>query len=175
MTPAPHTVPNPLVAHLTHTLATASWVVFALLFGPPLLRLLFGRRRHRRRRHHAPLLFGPPDYDTYIASAAWRRKCDRYWAGAGRRCHWPGCRSKRNLQVHHMTYDHFGRERMRELVGLCRPHHDEIGRLFDVHKPGALAAQRRFLRRHPGVGVRDGLLHLRPLVDDDERSPAHLP
>lgn len=170
----PTTLPSPLVAHLTHDLATASWVVFVLLFGPPILRLLFGKRRRHRRRH-GPLLFGPPDYHTYIASSAWRRKCDRYWNRAGRRCHWPGCRSKRNLQVHHMTYDHLGRERMRELVGLCRPHHDEIGRLFDVHQPGALAAQRRFLHRHPHVGVGDGLFHFRPAVGDDERSPAHFP
>lgn len=107
-----------------------------LLAGGPRRTVRLIRRRRRSR------------YDRYIHSGRWRRKCNRYYAHNGRGCHWPACRA-RSGAVHHLTYVHFRHERMRELTGLCRAHHSDIHRLFDVHHPAAFGDQLRFLRTGP--------------------------
>ena len=76
-------------------------VVLFRLFVWPIIRtiwrLVFGRPHSYRRRWLSGLI-APlrmrPDYHEYITSAAWRRKCDRYYRRNGRRCHYPGCRAR---------------------------------------------------------------------------------
>lgn len=57
------------------------------------------------------------EYHKYIKSQRWEAKCEVYWRKFGRYC--KACKSTRNLQVHHMSYDNFGHEAMADLVGLC--------------------------------------------------------
>ena len=62
-------------------------------------------------------------YQRYIKSPAWRRlRCEvvRRCGGVCERCHeWPV------VNIHHLTYDHWGDERLYELVALCFDCHDE--------------------------------------------------
>lgn len=141
----PSTIPG-MSSQAEHSFAVASWIVFGVVCGPFILKIW-----HRRRRHHSSYRTpwrGAVSYDEYIHSARWRRKCNRYYARHGRRCHWPGCRSKAG-NVHHLRYLHLQHERMRELTGLCVTHHHEIHRLFDVHDSAAFGDQLRFLRTPP--------------------------
>jgi hypothetical protein len=104
------------------------------------------RRGQRRRRVRRQLRLLPasqsPEYRHYIGSARWRHKCRRYYFWYGRTCKWPGCHA-RSAALHHLTYRHLGWERMRELAGLCRPHHRQIHAYI---YPYGFEAQRRFLR-----------------------------
>lgn len=141
----PSTIPG-MSSQAEHSFAVASWIVFGVVCGPFILKIW----HHRRRHHHGYRTpwWGVSDYETNIHSGHWRRTCNRYYRRYGRRCHWPGCRA-RSQNVHHKTYRHEGHERLRELVGLCRRHHVDIHRLFDVHDRDALAAQNQFLRTPP--------------------------
>lgn len=60
-------------------------------------------------------------YATYLASPRWR--VTRIWALAlaGYRCQ--ECRSKVELQVHHLNYENLGNEGPADLVVLCKPCH----------------------------------------------------
>jgi 5-methylcytosine-specific restriction endonuclease McrA len=89
-----------------------------------------------------------PFYLRYIKSDAWKLKCEVYWAKNGRWC--KACKTTRGpLMVHHMTYDHLGREPMADLMGLCQNCHREVhaahratGRRKDVR-----AVTMEFVRR----------------------------
>lgn len=72
-----------------------------------------------------------PDYVRYIRSDAWKYKCELYWLKYGRWC--KACKKTDRLHVHHMTYDHFKREPLTDLVGLCYACHREVHRL---HRAG---------------------------------------
>lgn len=65
--------------------------------------------------------------DPYYRSSTWYRKCARVKARCGGRCEYCGVRRVAN--VHHRTYERFGRELMRDLMGVCRPCHRVIHRL----------------------------------------------
>lgn len=65
----------------------------------------------------------PPEYDKYIKSAQWRNISDLMKKLAGHRC--ANCRQvSATLEVHHLTYERFGSERMSDLVVLCKPCHE---------------------------------------------------
>lgn len=66
-------------------------------------------------------------YRKYIKSVAWRKKRLQVFAYYGKRCY--ACGTLKNIQVHHLTYQHFGNERIYELRPLCKRCHDEVGRL----------------------------------------------
>ncbi|AXH68949.1 HNH endonuclease [Streptomyces phage SparkleGoddess] len=68
-----------------------------------------------------------PEYKRYIESDRWKLVCARYWAVYGKKCQ--ACGSRKNLHVHHNTYERFGREVLRDLTGVCQPCHREIHRL----------------------------------------------
>lgn len=80
----------------------------------------------------------PLDYGRYLATAEWRRRRDAKL----RTAHWACecCGAKRNLQVHHLTYERLGREWDQDLEVLCRDcherehvrqmHDDSTGRLY---------------------------------------------
>lgn len=72
-------------------------------------------------RGESEQMFWPP-YNRYLATDAWRRKREQVIERCGDLCE--GCRSAPVGHVHHLTYEHVGRELLFELVGLCVPCHD---------------------------------------------------
>src|SRR6478609_4207292 len=68
-----------------------------------------------------------PDYHQYIQSPQWKARCEQYWQANGRWCR--GCKSTQRLVIHHLSYDNFKMEPMRDLVGLCHTCHLEVHRL----------------------------------------------
>ena len=62
------------------------------------------------------------NYDTYIQSAAWRRKREAALERADNHCQL--CGSTDALDVHHNTYERLGSERPGDLIALCRACHD---------------------------------------------------
>lgn len=65
----------------------------------------------------------PPNYDEYMKSTQWRNISNAMKKHANYTC--AHCKkSSIILEVHHKTYDRFGRERMSDLEVLCKPCHD---------------------------------------------------
>lgn len=65
----------------------------------------------------------PPKYDEYMRSTRWRNIASAMKKHANYLC--AHCKqSSTTLEVHHLTYERFGRERMSDLVVLCKPCHD---------------------------------------------------
>ena len=62
------------------------------------------------------------EYAAYLASTAWKEKREAVLARDRWICQ--GCRAERACDVHHLTYSHFGRELLFQLVALCRACHD---------------------------------------------------
>ena len=60
---------------------------------------------------------GRVNYRDYLHSAAWAKKRSRVHMRSGYRCEWCGGRGR--LQVHHLTYERLGHERLSDLVDLC--------------------------------------------------------
>jgi 5-methylcytosine-specific restriction endonuclease McrA len=53
----------------------------------------------------------------YLDSPAWRKKRSERLAVDGEKCF--RCKATDGLQVHHITYERLGRERMSDLLTLC--------------------------------------------------------
>jgi apolipoprotein N-acyltransferase len=60
-------------------------------------------------------------YTRYMRSAAWQAKRQAALSAAGYRCQ--QCGGRQRLEVHHLTYKHFKRERPEELEVLCKTCH----------------------------------------------------
>jgi 5-methylcytosine-specific restriction endonuclease McrA len=62
-------------------------------------------------------------YQEYIQSDRWKQRRDRYyWSQGGPSgyvCCVRGCGVRKNLHLHHLTYEHLGNERTWELCFLC--------------------------------------------------------
>lgn len=71
---------------------------------------------------------GNPVYDRYIHSAAWRKKADQRMALDANTCQVCG---REATDVHHLSYDRFGKEEMGDLVSLCRECHKKAESLYD--------------------------------------------
>lgn len=59
----------------------------------------------------------PSHYLAYLLSGGWRARRNRALKDAGYRC--SRCPSKRDLEVHHLTYERLGGERDSDLAVLC--------------------------------------------------------
>jgi 5-methylcytosine-specific restriction endonuclease McrA len=70
-------------------------------------------RQERRRAYHA-----------YLATPAWSIRRARVLERAGHLCE--GCRRRRPVEVHHLTYERAGREMLFDLVAVCRECHEAI-------------------------------------------------
>ena len=70
----------------------------------------------------------PSQYRAYVDGPAWVAR-KRWWrdhrSARRRRCQ--VCRST-HYDLHHRTYVRLGRERLRDLVPLCRRHHERLHR-----------------------------------------------
>ena len=62
-----------------------------------------------------------PEYRRYMQSPAWQRYRQRVLIRDRRRC--VRCGSKRQLEVDHLTYQNFMREKLSDCQTLCRPCH----------------------------------------------------
>lgn len=63
-------------------------------------------------------------YAEYIRSPAWRQLRQQALEAAGHRCQKCGISKwSATLEVHHLTYDRFGQERLTDLVVLCESCH----------------------------------------------------
>ena len=56
-------------------------------------------------------------YINYIKSDAWKRKRLEYFARYGKFCQ--ACGTRKNIVVHHLTYDRLGNELLTDLKSLC--------------------------------------------------------
>mgnify|MGYP001616194188 CR=1 FL=1 len=77
-------------------------------------------------------------YLAYISSREWLRRKAGFFAFYRRQCR--SCGSRELIDLHHLTYERFGRERRGDLIPLCRGCHDEAHRLHVEH-PGSTIAQ----------------------------------
>lgn len=86
------------------------------------LWLLFGRRLTYKLwyRH------------VYLRSPHWLNFRKIALAAAGWKCEAEGCKNRRILDVHHLSYEHLGNEQLSDVTVLCRWHHNQI------HKKGTL-------------------------------------
>lgn len=79
------------------------------------------------------------DYRSYMASDEWRAKKLAFYSSPAtpKRCQ--GCDSKRSLDLHHLTYARFKRERFTDLIPVCRRCHDAIHEEFSSRGGGLVA------------------------------------
>ena len=63
-------------------------------------------------------------YEPYLASAAWAKKRELVFRRARGFCE--GCGLVPPDQVHHLTYEHVGKEFLFELVAICHACHERI-------------------------------------------------
>lgn len=63
-------------------------------------------------------------YKLYIRSERWVVIRERLFKQRGKKCEL--CKSKRNIIVHHLTYEHVTRELLRDLQVLCQSCHNRL-------------------------------------------------
>ena len=63
-------------------------------------------------------------YDEYLRSDVWQYKRECALSRAGRKCERCGAKYGVALEVHHLTYERFGNERMDDLEVLCKRCHE---------------------------------------------------
>lgn len=63
-------------------------------------------------------------YAVYIQSAAWKRFRERAIRSRGGHCE--KCPATHPLEVHHLTYERLGRERLSDVQVLCEFHHSLV-------------------------------------------------
>lgn len=62
------------------------------------------------------------NYQDYLRTRHWKELKEKVTASRhGQRC--SCCHSKENLNLHHKTYERIGKERLKDMVFLCREHH----------------------------------------------------
>lgn len=66
----------------------------------------------------------PSAYQRYLRSPEWRKRRRAALERDRHACQWCGCRYR--LQVHHLTYERFGNERLEDLVTLCDDCHKGV-------------------------------------------------
>lgn len=62
------------------------------------------------------------EYEAYLNSDEWKHK--RALRIQISKCRCSACGSKKELQVHHLTYERIFKEEMGDLLPLCRKHHE---------------------------------------------------
>ena len=68
-------------------------------------------------------------YQLYLLSPEWRKLRNRTLERDGYKCQNKRCGSSENLEVHHLTYKRLYKERLSDLITLCRScHKKEHGR-----------------------------------------------
>ena len=71
-------------------------------------------------------------YSKYLASERWKELRDAKLCEVGDKCQ--RCKRRSNLQVHHLTYERLGHERLTDLQVLCESCHEKAHNLFPTVK-----------------------------------------
>lgn len=88
-------------------------------------------------------------YNSYINSAAWRKKRELVFERDGNKCR--RCPATTKLHCHHLTYAHFGNEPLEDLLTLCfYCHAKEHG---EPEEPAKKKKARARGRGRPKVGI----------------------
>lgn len=69
-------------------------------------------------------------YQNHIRSAQWKNTREMMFKLRGKKCE--RCDNKSTLEIHHKTYERFGRESPNDLEVLCKHHHEEADRLRKI-------------------------------------------
>lgn len=85
-----------------------------------LYKLLYGTDEIKR---HAQAVRRRWQYRRYLRSGAWQALRKQVLRRAGWRCE--DCSKRGPLDVHHLTYERFGHERLSDLTALCRECHTQ--------------------------------------------------
>jgi 5-methylcytosine-specific restriction endonuclease McrA len=97
-----------------------------LCLAVPLLAMILALYALLYDRHEIGRMLGGPwrryRYQRYLRSERWRLLRKQVLRRAGWRCECCGRRGP--LDVHHLTYERFGRELLGDLQALCRDCHD---------------------------------------------------
>jgi hypothetical protein len=77
------------------------------------------------------------EYIDYIDGPGWADRKARYYARHPKRCR--ACGATWNVQLHHLRYLNLGNEPDRDLMPLCRAHHERVDtfRRFGLSRPTA--------------------------------------
>jgi len=67
---------------------------------------------------------GYDDYQEYLGSSHWLNLSEKFKEKI-KKCEVDGCKEEVGLEIHHLHYQTLGNECMRDLVLLCRKHHQE--------------------------------------------------
>ena len=76
------------------------------------------KKKKRKNKENKPI-----NYLRYIKSKKWFRKRLEVYQ-VQKECF--GCGIKNNLDVHHLTYKNLGKEKLEDLITLCRKCHSEV-------------------------------------------------
>lgn len=77
----------------------------------------------------SPAFMDKTFYHKYLKSPRWAAKRELYFSAHGKYCKACGT-SFGPIQLHHLTYDRLGRERLSDLVSLCAKCHREVEALY---------------------------------------------
>ena len=86
------------------------------------------KRKKPRRRKYSPFReslknLGYDSYNEYLASDHWQALKERYRASQRpQKCL---CCGSEKYELHHTTYERLGREWLKDLIPLCRQHHED--------------------------------------------------
>ena len=69
-------------------------------------------------------------YNEYMASEQWAEKRKEAFKHHGSFCHL--CKTRKRLQIHHLSYKNLGDEPMKDLVPLCKTCHSAV---HGIHGP----------------------------------------
>ena len=69
------------------------------------------------------------EHSKYLKSNKWKKKRIEALDYHGAAC--ASCGTNDNLHVHHINYDHWGNEKMTDLIPLCEYHHSLVHKLID--------------------------------------------
>jgi len=91
------------------------------------------------------------EYHAYLRSPQWREKREAVLKRCGNKCE--DCQEERRfnefvrparaVEVHHLTYERIGRERLSDLIGVCGRHHDYRHSLDERENQRQAARQER--------------------------------
>jgi hypothetical protein len=85
-------------------------------------------------------------YHEYLKSPEWQSVRQKKLAATGFCC--DGCGAKTGLEIHHLTYSRVGRERMDDLMTLCRSCHGISHKLWRLPPTGFEVPVLRAMMRH---------------------------
>lgn len=93
-------------------------------------KLTRGQKRSAKRAERKYKNRVPRKYDVYIKSDWWAKRKNLYYKTHKRIC--SACDSAEYIDLHHLVYGSFGKEKDENLTPLCRSCHDEFHSLNGV-------------------------------------------